>query len=230
MPNFIVAIDGKAGSGKSTTAKGVAQRLNFFYLDTGSMYRAFTLKYLLNTRNYRKIDKKLVSKLLKNTKIELTKDCDDPKVILDGKDVTQEIRTPLINNLVSQIAAIKEVRDWMVKKQRAIARGKNIICEGRDTTTVVFPQAQIKIFMDADLKIRAKRRKKELEGENIKVNLTEIMRNLEFRDHFDSTRKHSPLMKTNDAIFIDTTNLTIEEEIELVEKIVRNKLRNHKCN
>lgn len=223
MPGFVVAIDGKAGSGKSTTAKGVAQRLNFFYLDTGAMYRAFTLKYLLNTRNYIKIDKKLVSKLLKNTKIELIKDGEELKIILDGRNVTQDIRSPLINNLVSQISAIKKVREWMVKRQRAIARGKNIVCEGRDMTTVVFPKAQVKIFMDADLKTRAKRRKKELDEKNIKVNLTEIIKNLEFRDHFDSTRKHSPLKKTNDAIFIDTTNLTIEEEIELVEKIVRNR-------
>ncbi len=224
MKGFVVAIDGKAGSGKSTTARGVAKKLNFFYLDTGAMYRAFTLKYLLNTRNYKNIDIKLVNKLLKNTKIELIKDGDDLKIMLDGKDVSREIRSPLINNLVSQISAIKKVREWMVKRQRAIARGKNIVCEGRDMTTVVFPKAQVKIFMDADLKTRAKRRKKELNEKNIKINMTEIINNLKFRDTFDSTRKHSPLKKADDAIFIDTTNLTIEEEIALVEKIVRNRL------
>lgn len=224
MKGFVVAIDGKAGSGKSTTARGVAKKLNFFYLDTGAMYRAFTLKYLLNTRNYKNIDIKLVNKLLKNTKIGLIKDGDDLKVMLDGKDVSREIRSPLINNLVSQISAIKSVREWMVKRQRAIARGNNIVCEGRDMTTVVFPKAQVKIFMDANLKTRAKRRKKELNEKDIKVNLTEIIKNLKFRDTFDSTRKHSPLKKADDAIFIDTTNLTIEEEIALVEKIVRNRL------
>lgn len=224
MKGFVVAIDGKAGSGKSTTARGVAKKLNFFYLDTGAMYRAFTLKYLLNTRNYKNIDIKLVHKLLKNTKIELIKDGDDLKIMLDGKNVSREIRSPLINNLVSQMSAIKKVREWMVKRQRAIARGKNIVCEGRDMTSVVFPKAQVKIFMDADLKTRAKRRKKELNEKNIRVNITEIINNLKFRDTFDSTRKHSPLKRTNDAIFIDTTNLTIEEEIALVEKIVRNRL------
>ncbi len=224
MKGFVVAIDGKAGSGKSTTARGVAKKLNFFYLDTGAMYRAFTLKYMLNTRNYKNIDIKLVNKLLKNTKIELIKDDDDLKIMLDGKDVSREIRSPLINNLVSQISAIKRVREWMVKRQRGIARGKNIVCEGRDMTTVVFPKAQVKIFMDADLKTRAKRRRKELNEKNIRVNMTEIINNLKFRDTFDSTRKHSPLKRTNDAIFIDTTNLTIEEEIALVEKIVRNRL------
>lgn len=224
MKGFVVAIDGKAGSGKSTTARGVAKKLNFFYLDTGAMYRAFTLKYLLNTRNYKNIDIKLVNKLLKNTKIGLIKDGDDLKVMLDGKDVSREIRSPLINNLVSQISAIKSVREWMVKRQRAIARGNNIVCEGRDMTTVVFPKAQVKIFMDANLKTRAKRRKKELNEKDIRVNLTEIIKNLKFRDTFDSTRKHSPLKKADDAIFIDTTNLTIEEEIALVEKIVRNRL------
>lgn len=228
MSGFVVAIDGKAGSGKSTTARGVARNLNFFYLDTGAMYRAFTLKYLMKTRNYKKIDMKLVNKLLKNTKIELLKEYDNLRVILDGKDVTQEIRSPLINNLVSQISAIKKVRDWMVRKQRTIARGKDIVCEGRDMTTVVFPRAQVKIFMDADLRIRAKRRKKEQNEKNIKVSLKKVVANLMFRDQFDSTRKHSPLKKASDAIFIDTTNLTIEEEIARVEKIVRDILNKKK--
>lgn len=223
MTEFVVAIDGRAGSGKSTTAKAVAKRLNFLYLDTGAMYRAFTLKYL-ETGGDERIDLRLIHNLLKNTTIDLVKDNDDLKVILDGRDVSQEIRVPGVNSLVSQISAIKMVRKWMVKKQRAIARGKNIICEGRDMTTVVFPFAQVKIYMDADLAIRAERRQKELTEDNIKIEFDEIIENLKFRDEYDSTRKYSPLKKAADAIVINTTNLTIEEEISLVEKIVRERL------
>jgi len=223
VTEFVVAIDGRAGSGKSTTAKAVAKRLNFLYLDTGAMYRAFTLKYL-ETGGDERIDLRLIHNLLKNTTIDLVKDNDDLKVILDGRDVSQEIRVPGVNSLVSQISAIKMVRKWMVKKQRAIARGKNIICEGRDMTTVVFPFAQVKIYMDADLAIRAERRQKELTEDNIKIEFDEIIENLKFRDEYDSTRKYSPLKKAADAIVINTTNLTIEEEISLVEKIVRERL------
>ncbi len=235
MAGFIVAIDGKAGSGKSTTAKGVAKRLNFFYLDTGAMYRAFTLKYL-NTKKTKTnavvqlieqdaIDLKLVATLLKNTTIELIKEDNELKVLLDGVDVSKEIRSPEVNNLVSPISAIKEVREWMVKRQREIAQGKNIVCEGRDMTTVVFPEAQVKIFMDADLSIRAERRRQELLKKGMNIEFEESLNNLKYRDDYDSTRQHSPLKIADDAIIIDTTNLTIEQEIDLVERIVREKLR-----
>uniref|UniRef100_A0A7C4TBK1 Cytidylate kinase n=1 Tax=candidate division WOR-3 bacterium TaxID=2052148 RepID=A0A7C4TBK1_UNCW3 len=223
MEGFVVAIDGNAGSGKSTTAKGIAQRLKFFYLDTGAMYRAFTLKYLNNGGN-EKIDLDLVRKLLKDTTIELNLDGENLVVKLDGQDVSQEIRTPRVNALVSQISAIKEVRDWMVKRQREIARGKNIVCEGRDMTTVVFPDAQVKIFMDADLRTRAKRRQKELKEKGIKAKLREVIKNLKFRDTFDSHREYSPLRKAKDAVVIDTTNLTIDEEIARVVEVVLQKL------
>lgn len=232
MTGFVVAIDGKAGSGKSTTAKGVAKRLNFFYLDTGAMYRAFTLKYLRMKKNNvvdesignNAIDLTLINTLLQNTIIELLKENDELKIILDGEDVTREIRSPEVNDLVSPISAIKEVREWMVKRQREIAQGKNIVCEGRDMTTVVFPEAQVKIFMDADLSVRAERRRKELLEKGMKIEFEESLNNLKYRDDYDSTRQHSPLRIADDAIIIDTTNLTIEQEIDLVEKIVRERL------
>jgi len=226
MSGFVVAIDGKAGSGKSTTAKGVAKRLNFFYLDTGAMYRAFTLKYI-RAGGKKEVDLKLIENLLARTEIELIEHNHNLKILLDGVDVSMEIRTPEVNEMVSPISAIKEVREWMVEKQRKIAQGKNIVCEGRDMATVVFPEAQVKIFMDADLPTRAERRRKELQEKGIKISFEESLNNLKYRDDYDSSREHSPLKKADDAIVIDTTNLTIEQEIELVEKIVQKRLKSN---
>ncbi|MEO0162663.1 MAG: (d)CMP kinase [candidate division WOR-3 bacterium] len=234
MANFVVAIDGKAGSGKSTTARGLAKKLNFFYLDTGAMYRAFTLKYLRFQKAAGKswengrLDMELIKQLLTNTRLELIKDDGELKVLLDGEDVSKEIRSPEVNQLVSPISAIKEVRAWMVAKQREIARDKNIVCEGRDMTTVVFPEAQVKIFMDADLAVRAERRRKELLEKGINISFEESLENLRYRDEYDSSREHSPLRKATDAILVDTTNLTIEQQIELVENIVKEKLKSVK--
>lgn len=223
----MVAIDGYAGSGKSTTAKAVAQRLNFMYLDTGAMYRAFTYKYLKRA-GAEKIDPAVVKELLRDTQIDLVARGDQTRVILDGQDVCRKIRTPQINSFVSPIAAVPEIREYMVKRQREIATGQKVVCEGRDITSVVFPNAQVKIYMDADLKTRAFRRQKELLTKGIGVTLDDVMNNLKFRDDYDSGRQHSPLRRTADSILVDTTNLTIDEEIDLVEKIVREKLNSFK--
>lgn len=233
MAGFVVAIDGRAGSGKSTTAKGVARRLNFFYLDTGAMYRAITLKYLLTNKKREKtsslkVDLKLLRNLLKKTSIDLIQKKDALKIIMDGKDFSEEIRSPEVNGLVSQISAIGEVREWMVKKQRRIARGKNIVCEGRDMGTVVFPNARVKIFMDADLLVRARRRQKELREKGIKLKLSQVIENLKFRDEYDSKRRYAPLKISPDAIIIDTTNLTIEEEIDRVTEVVKEAIKSPK--
>jgi len=227
MVSFIVAIDGTAGSGKSTTARGVAQNLRFFYLDTGAMYRAFTLKYLRENSSD-KIDEKLIERLLSNTEITIIPSAKKNKVLLDGMDVTTEIRTPEVSKVVSQISAIGVVREWMVKRQRALAADKNVVCEGRDIGTVVFPDAQVKVFMDANISERAKRRQQEGQEKGIKTDLNEIIENLKFRDKYDSSRDHSPLKKDNQAIFLDTTDLSIAEEIEIIEKIVRRRFKNQK--
>lgn len=227
MAQFVVAIDGYAGSGKSTTAKAVAQRLNFLYLDTGAMYRAFTYKYLKRV-GAEKIDPAVVKELLRDTRIDLVSRGDQTRVILDGQDVSREIRTPQVNSFVSPIAAVPEIREYMVKRQREIAADQKVVCEGRDITSVVFPNAQVKIYMDADLKTRALRRQKELMEKGIGVTLDDVMNNLKFRDDYDSGRQHSPLRRTADSILVDTTNLTIEEEIDLVEKIVREKINSFK--
>ncbi len=225
MARFVVAIDGGAGSGKSTTAKGVAERLGFFYLDTGAMYRAFTLKYLRKVPAADKIDHRLVTELLKSTVIDLRPEGALTKVFMDGEDVSMAIRTSRVSSFVSQISAIPEVRKWMVAKQREAAKDKHVVCEGRDIGTVVFPDAQVKVFMQADLGARAARRLKELTDKELKADLDQVIENLEFRDTYDSERTHSPLKKAEDAIVVDTTKLTIEEEIEMVKKIVLERLR-----
>ena len=225
MAHFVVAIDGGAGSGKSTTAKAVAKRLKFFYLDTGAMYRAATLKYLRCGGSTDNIDTALVREIIKHTVINLRQEGSKILVFLDNKDVTLEIRTTPVNNFVSPISALPEIREWMVQKQREVAEGKNVICEGRDIGTVVFPDARVKIYMQADLKIRAQRRQKELDEKNIEADFNKVVENLKFRDKYDSNRVHSPLKKAEDAIILDTTDITIEQEVDFVEKIVREKLK-----
>jgi cytidylate kinase len=227
MARFVVAIDGGAGSGKSTTARGVAERLGFFYLDTGAMYRAFTLKHLRSSQEpHEKIDSELIRHLLDTTTVDLRQEDGDVRVYLDGEDVSLAIRTPDVSGFVSQVSAIPEVREWMVAKQREVAEGKRVICEGRDIGTVVFPDAQVKIFMEADVEVRAARRLRELGEKKIDADEKEVMENIKFRDRYDSEREHSPLRKAEDAIVVDTTNLTIDEEIERVIKIVQNRLEN----
>jgi cytidylate kinase len=146
------------------------------------------------------------------------------KVYLDKEDVSLAIRTPEVSDFVSQVSAISEVREWMVKRQREVAEGKNVVCEGRDIGTVVFPDAQVKIFMAAEVEVRAARRLRELGEKHMNADKNEVMENIKFRDKYDSERKHSPLRRADDAIVVDTTNLTIEEEIEQVKAIVEKHL------
>lgn len=224
--NFIVAIDGYAGSGKSTIAKEVAKRLGFFYLDTGAMYRAITYKIIKEKINY-KNDKEL-AKILKNIKIDLKAEKGKMRIYLNSEDVTDKIREPKVERLVSPISAIKIVREKMVKLQRAIAHKKNIIAEGRDITSVVFPKADLKIFVDCELKERARRRFKEAKEKGYKIGFREVLKNLIIRDKIDQEREYSPLRKTSDSIYLDTTNLSIEEEIDLVKSLIEYLLKKKK--
>ncbi|MEO0090004.1 MAG: (d)CMP kinase [candidate division WOR-3 bacterium] len=216
--NFIVAIDGYAGSGKSTIAKEVAKRLNFFYLDTGAMYRAITYKIIKEKIDYKNEQK--LAKVLKNIKIDFRNENNKIKIYLNNEDVTDKIREPKVERLVSPVSAIKIVREKMVKLQRKIAHQKNIIAEGRDITSVVFPKANLKIFVDCELKERAKRRFKEAKEKGYKIKFSEVLKNLIIRDKIDQERKYSPLRKTSDSIYLNTTNLTIEEEIDLVKSLI----------
>ena len=201
---MIIAIDGPAGSGKSTIAKLIAEDLGLVYLDTGAMYRLVTLK-ALNEGILGDFEK--IKKMLNNLNIDIKEN----GFYLDNVDVSDEIRKPIVSENVSDIAAIREVREKMVDLQRKFSESKNVILDGRDIGTVVFPNANVKIFLVADAKERANRRYKELvkKGENIKIE--EIYENILKRDEIDSTRKESPLKKAEDAIEVDTTSKNIEE-------------------
>ena len=201
---MIIAIDGPAGSGKSTIAKLIAEDLGLIYLDTGAMYRLVTLK-ALNEGILGDFEK--IKKMLDNLNIDIKEN----GFYLDNVDVSDEIRKPIVSENVSDIAAIREVREKMVDLQRKFSESKNVILDGRDIGTVVFPNANVKIFLVADAKERANRRYKELvkKGENVKIE--EIYENILKRDEIDSTRKESPLKKAEDAIEVDTTSKNIEE-------------------
>ena len=213
---MIIAIDGPAGSGKSTIAKLIAEDLGLVYLDTGAMYRLVTLK-ALNDGILGNLDK--IIKMLDNLNIDIKEN----GFYLDDIDVSEEIRKPVISENVSDIAAIREVREKMVDLQRKFSESKNVILDGRDIGTVVFPNADVKIFLIADAKERANRRYRELvaKGENVKIE--EIYENILKRDKIDSTRKESPLKKADDAIEVDTTSKNIEEVKNEILYIIKQK-------
>ena len=213
---MIIAIDGPAGSGKSTIAKLIAEDLGLVYLDTGAMYRLVTLK-ALNDGILGNLDKTI--KMLDDLRIDIKKN----GFYLDDTNVSEEIRKPVVSENVSDIAAIREVREKMVDLQRKFSESKNVILDGRDIGTVVFPNADVKIFLIADAKERANRRYKELvsKGENVKIE--EIYENILKRDKIDSTRKESPLKKADDAIEVDTTSKNIEEVKNEILYIIKQK-------
>ncbi len=209
---MIIGIDGPAGSGKTTVAKLLAKRLGIFYLDTGAMYRALTLKAI-----ERKVDLS-DQDALKKIAGELNLEFKEGKVYLDGTDVSDRIRTPLIDKSISPVVAQPEVRAIMVKLQRNIVAKGDFIVEGRDITTVVFPDAKYKFYLDATPAIRARRRFRELREKGMDVNFQELDQDLKRRDNADKTRKASPLKISEDAICLDTTNLTISQTVEAIIK------------
>ena len=211
---MIIAIDGPAGSGKSTIAKLIAEDLGLVYLDTGAMYRLVTLK-ALNDGILGNLDK--IIKMLDNLNIDIKEN----GFYLDDIDVSEEIRKPVVSENVSDIAAIREVRKKMVDLQRKFSESKNVILDGRDIGTVVFPNADVKIFLVADAKERANRRYKELVAKGENVRIEEIYENILKRDEIDSTRKESPLKKADDAVEVDTTSKNIEEVKNEILNIIR---------
>lgn len=218
---IIIAIDGPAASGKSTLAKYLADKLGFLYVDTGAMYRAITYYALENNIEN---DEEAVVEASKNINLTLQYSNGLTKVFIDGNEVTDNIRTPRVNAKVSDISRIKDVRVELVKLQQKFGENNNLVVEGRDTTTVVFPNADLKIFLTANAKERAKRRFLEFKEKGVEISLDEVEKSLLNRDTIDSSRKVSPLTKAKDAIEVDTTNLTIQEEVNrilnIVEKII----------
>ena len=211
---MIIAIDGPAGSGKSTIAKLIAEDLGLVYLDTGAMYRLVTLK-ALNDGILGNLDK--IIKMLDNLNIDIKEN----GFYLDDIDVSEEIRKPVVSENVSDIAVIREVREKMVDLQRKFSESKNVILDGRDIGTVVFPNADVKIFLVADAKERSNRRYKELVAKGENVRIEEIYENILKRDEIDSTRKESPLKKADNAIEVDTTSKNIEEVKNEILNIIR---------
>ena len=215
---MIVAIDGPAASGKSTTAKMVAKKLKMTYLDTGAMYRAVTLALLRSNTDLDDYDS--VCQVVDELELDIYDQEGKTVVILDGEDVSQAIRSVPVTKNVSAVSAMKYVREAMVEIQRNIGKKTNCVVEGRDIGTVVFPDAEFKIFMVADVKMRAERRLKELQEMGDDRSLQEVMADLKRRDKKDSTRAHSPLQKAGDAIEIDTSMLSIDQQVEKVEKFI----------
>jgi len=218
LNNIVIAIDGYSSCGKSTLAKALAKKLHFIYIDTGAMYRAVTL-YLLR----HKVDitnEELVEHALDDIHLNFHSRDYQSHITLNGEEVSDEIRQMTVSEKVSEVSAIKAVRREMVKQQQRMGESKNVVMDGRDIGTTVFPEAQVKIFMTADPKIRAERRFKELQGKNENVTLEEVFENLAHRDYQDTTRKESPLTRASDAIILDNTNLTPVQQLEFVlEKV-----------
>ena len=222
--NIIIAIDGYSSTGKSTTAKAVAKALGYVYIDTGAMYRAVT--YLALEKGYASTSGIEVKSLMKDLRKSEIKFVYNPElgfseIYLDGKNIENEIRGIEIANWVSEVAKQSEVRTYLVDLQRKMGKDKGIVMDGRDIGTTVFPEAEIKIFMTASEQVRAERRYRELQAKGDNASFEEVLANIQHRDHIDTTRKESPLKKADDAIVIDNTNLTIEEQVQKILAMVK---------
>lgn len=213
-----MAIDGPSASGKSTTAIALSRELDFLYIDTGAMYRAYTLMAI---RLKIPLENEMaVSALKGQVKIELVNRPEGMLVLLNGEDVSKEIRKDYISKSVSIVSSYKQVREKMVELQRKMGDNQAVICEGRDIGTVVFPNADLKIFMTADIKERARRRQRDLLKLNINKELDEIERDLAKRDHLDSSREISPLKRAENAVLIDTTFMTFKEQVNFIKELI----------
>jgi cytidylate kinase len=211
---IVIAIDGPAASGKSTTAKLVAQRLGYLHIDTGAMYRAITLRVVEENLPLDAVGQ--IQALAEKTEIRLEQEGQTTRVFVDGRDVTQSIRSRDVTRCVSVVSSYPAVRSVMVRQQRRMAERGGVVLEGRDIGTVVLPNADLKIYMIADVAERARRRKKELEQVGVGVDEQTLRAEIEDRDRKDSTREISPLRKAPDAIVLDTSSLTIEQQVDFI--------------
>ena len=221
---IIITIDGWSSCGKSTLARQLAKKLDYTYIDSGAMYRAITLYFLRNHVDW--TDKKEVIPALKNITLEFVTNpkTEQSEIYLNGENVEYVIRDLVIAEKVSDVAAIKEVRTFAVAQQHKMGEKKGIVMDGRDIGTIVFPDAEVKIFMIADTPVRVERRFKELFEKNPNISITEIKTNLEMRDYLDSHREVSPLRKAEDAVELDNTFLTEKEQLDFALQVVKNKI------
>lgn len=221
---IVIAIDGFSSCGKSTFAKAIAKRLGYLYIDSGAMYRAVTLELLRRGLIVNGVvDTTKLESILKGISIGFSFDPAKSAYVttLNGTVVEEEIRSPEVANHVSLVAAIPEVRERLVELQREVGKQKGIVMDGRDIGTVVFPDAELKIFMTADPLVRAQRRLKELQEKGISITLDEVLKNIEERDYIDQNRSVSPLRKADDALVLDNTHMTVDEQMHWVEEWVR---------
>lgn len=219
---MIVAIDGPAGSGKGTVTKRIAKELGFINLDTGVTYRCVALQALRDKLSIK--DEEEIIKLANNIEITIDSNGNEDIIFLNGEDVSKDIRTKEVTDIVSQVSSIIPVREKMVEVQRNLAKGKNVIVEGRDITTVVFPNSELKIYLDASEEIRAKRRYDENLEKGINTTYEEVLENVKMRDYNDMHKKFGALKKAKDAIVIDSTNLSIDEVVDKIKEEIKKKI------
>lgn len=227
MKKIVIAIDGYSSTGKSTIAKKLAKALNYIYVDTGAMYRAVTY-FALNIGCVKDglLDSERLINALPNIHVEFryNGNLGCAEVYLNGKNIEQQIRTLEVSQYVSPVATLSRVRKKLVEQQQLMGKDKGIVMDGRDIGTVVFPEAELKVFMTASAEIRATRRFKELLDRGQKISYDEVLENVTTRDHIDSTRKDSPLIKAEGAIEIDNSNLTIEEQLQTILELAKSKI------
>lgn len=224
MKQIVIAIDGNSGCGKSSTAKVIAKNLKYIYIDTGAMYRAVTLFFIKHKTDLK--NDQDVETALKQIDISFEYNIETSKneTFLNGRNVENKIREMDVSNLVSPVSEISKVRRKLVEQQRRLGEAAGVVMDGRDIGTVVFPDADLKIFMTADLEIRALRRQKELLENNTKVEIEDVIANLKNRDVIDSSRDDSPLKKADDAFVVDTSNLTFDEQVNQILGLIKEKV------
>ena len=216
-----IAIDGPAGAGKSTIAKAVSQKLSFIYVDTGALYRAIGLYVIQNGI----VDDANIIFSLKKIKVDLKFENGAQKILLCDEDVSETIRTPEVSMMASKVSAIPEVREFLLDLQRNLAAKNNVIMDGRDIGTVILPNADVKIFLTASPEKRATRRYKELVDKGLQVTYDEVLNDIVKRDYDDSHRAVAPLTPASDSVFVDTSDYTLEESVNLVLNVIENKLK-----
>lgn len=212
--NFIIAIDGFSSCGKSTVAKALAKKLHFVFIDSGAMYRAVTLYFLRHNIDFS--DTQQILDALNKIRIDFIPNTEKTQILLNDEDISDEIRQMHISEKVSEVSAIKEVRHAMVAQQQELGKRRNIVMDGRDIGTTVFPDADLKIFMTASPSVRAERRFAELSAKGENATMEEVMANLAHRDHIDSTREESPLRQATDAVILDNSELNQEQQLDFV--------------
>lgn len=228
MKNIIITIDGYSSCGKSTLAKALAAELNYVFIDSGAMYRAITLYFLRNHIDWN--NSKEVINALKNISLEFvySSETDISEIWLNDENVEWLIRDMVVAENVSEVSAVKEVREFAVAQQQRMGLDKGIVMDGRDIGTTVFPNAELKIFLSADPSVRVERRFKELLSKNPHITIDEVKHNLEMRDYIDSNREFSPLRKAEDAIELDNSNLSIKDQLKVVLKLAKERMILHK--